>query len=203
MKITNGIAFVLLFAGLSACHTAPVRLDNIPLMWKPTSWKSTSELKLPAGALKNILDTKVQFNAFKDVRKNPELVAENNENATPKPVTTRDNVGEFVSAHFRWAFDRAGLTTVDSGGDVFVDGEVRQFFVNETEIYKGQVLLRISVRNRAGKTLWTGAATGTATNFGHSYSAENYYEVFSDSVLNAVSSLLEDADFRTALARKE
>ena len=198
MKNPNGIAIAVLFVGLSACITAPRRLDNISLMWKPTS-----EIKLPPRTLGTLLDTKVQFEVFKDVREHPELVAENREDATPKPVTTRDNVGEFVSAHFRWGFDRAGLTTVESNGDVVVAGEVRQFFVDETTTYKGHVLLRISVRNRTGKTLWTGAATGTAARFGHSYSAENYYEVFSDSILYAVSSLLQDADFRTALARKE
>ncbi len=198
MKNFNGIGVVMLLVGFTACHTAPVRLDNIPLMWKPTS-----DIKLPPETLKNIIDTKVQFSAFKDVRKNPELIAENRENATPKPVTTRDNIGEFVSAHVRWAFDRAGLATVDNGGDVVISGEVRQFFVDETTTYKGRVQLRIIVLDRAGKTLWTGATTGAASRFGHSYSAENYYEVFSDSILDAVTSLIQDDDFRAALARKK
>ena len=188
----------LLLVGFSACMTAHVRLDNIALMWKPTS-----EIKLPPGILSNIMDKKIQFDVFKDVRKQPELIAENREDPTPKPVTTHDNVGEFVSTHVRGAFDRVGLTTVDSGGNVIIGGEVRQFFVEETDTYKGHVLLRLNVRNRAGKTLWTGAAPGDATRFGHSYRAENYYEVFSDSIISAVSSLLQDEDFRAALSKKE
>ena len=90
----------------------------------------------------------------------------------------------------------------ENGGDVIISGEVRQFFVEETSTYKGHVLLRLSARNRADKTLWSGVVAGDATRFGHSYSAENYYEVFSDSIISAVSSLLQEADFRAALARK-
>jgi len=198
MKNTRVIGVGLLLTGLGGCFMrTPVRLDNIPLMWKPTS-----DMNLPPGSLNGVLETKVQFGAFKDVREHPELIAENREEAVPKPVTTRDNVGEFVSAHLHSAFDRAGLTTVDSGGDVVITGEVRQFFVEETTTYKGHVLLRINVRGRGGKTLWSGAATGEATRFGHSYSAENYYEVLSDSIINAASYLLQDADFRAALTRK-
>jgi hypothetical protein len=198
MKYTHGIGFALLVAGLTACHTVPVRLDNIPMMWKPTS-----EIVLPPGTLSGMLGTKVQFSAFKDMRKNPQLVAENREDPTPKLVTTHDNIGEFVSTHVRSAFDRLGLTTVDSNGDVVVGGDVRQFFVDETSTYKGNILLHLNVRNRAGKTLWTGVASGTATRFGRSYSKENYYEVFSDSILNAVATLVQDVDFQAALARKK
>ncbi len=192
------VSVLLVMTCLSACRTTPKRLDNIPLMWKPTS-----EFKVPPGSLNNILDTKFQFNGLKDVRKQPALVAENREDAVVKPVTTKDDVGEFVTKNVRVAFDRLGLTTVDSGGDVVIGGEVRQFFVDETDTYKGQVLLRLTAHNRSGKSLWAGAAHGTATRFGHSFSAENYYEVFSDSIVNAVSGLLQDPDFRKALREKE
>jgi hypothetical protein len=198
MKNKNVLGVGLLLIGLGACITAPRRLENIPLMWKPTS-----EVQLPPGTLPDMSDVKIQFEAFKDMRKQPELIAENREEAIPKPVTTHDNVGQFASAHVREVFDKMGLTTVDKDGALIVSGEVRQFFVEETTTYKGNVLLRIRIRNRAGKTLWAGDAAGTATRFGHSYSADNYYEVFSDSIVNAVSSLMQDAGFRAALARKK
>ena len=195
---TEGLSVVVLLAVLSACAHAPKRLDNIPLLWKPTT-----EIKLPAGTLDKLIDTKFQFDVFKDVRQHPDLIAENREEATPRSVTTRDNVGEFVATHARGAFDRIGLKTVDKDGDVVVAGDLRQFFVDETDTYKGRVQLRVSVRNHNGKSLWTGPVTGVAKNFGRSYSAENYYETLSNAILDAVSSLVEDADFRAALIRKE
>jgi hypothetical protein len=197
MKHTSRIAIALLLAGFSACATVKARLENIPLIWKPTS-----EIDLPPGTVDTIVGTKIEFDVFKDVRQQPEMIAQNLEDAVSKPVTTRDNVGQFVRTHVREAFYKAGLNTVDSDGDVIITGEIRQFFVDETTIYKGTVLLRLNVQNHAGEKLWSGVASGTAKRFGHSYSAENYYEVLSDSVLNAISSLLRDVEFRKALAQK-
>ena len=59
--------------------------------------------------------------------KKPELIAENHEDKVAKPVTTKDDVGAFVAAHLKDALEREGLTTVASGGDVILSGEVRQF----------------------------------------------------------------------------
>src|SRR5580704_13355707 len=66
--MTKKWILVLPVVGLFACITPHKRLDNIPLLWKPTS-----EMKLPPGTLNSLMDTKIQFDAFKDVRKKPEL----------------------------------------------------------------------------------------------------------------------------------
>ena len=81
-----------------------------------------------------------------------------------------------------------------------VKGEVKQFFVRETGTYKSEVAIHVSVVGRDGKPRWSGVATGDATRFGRSYKAENYYEVLSDGVVNAVSSMLESAEFQKALS---
>lgn len=179
---------------ISACGTTKP-LENVPLTWKPTS---TAEFG--AVNLSGIANTRIQFESFRDARQNPQLVAENREEAQPKPVTTRDDVGAFVSQHLREVFNQAGLLTVDQGGDVVLSGEVRQFFVEETSTYNGSVVLYLKLRNRSGKTLWEGTAAGSAKRFGRSYSLENYDEVFSDSVTNAATTLLQDGEFRHALA---
>ena len=186
-------AAVLLALNLGACATQ--LLNDVPLVWKPTS-----ELNFGGVDLSEARRSKIQFEPFVDARKQPALIAENREDAIPRPVTTSGNVGEFVSANVRQILDRAGLDTVDSGGDVIVSGEVRDFFVEETSLYKGTVQLHLSVRNRAGVTLWSGSASGTAQRFGRSYSQENYYEVLSDSLINATVPLVQDWDFRRALA---
>jgi hypothetical protein len=79
---------------------------------------------------------------------------------------------------------------------------VRQFFVAETSTYQGTVQLRLTARNRAGGRLWSGTTSGSAKRFGRSYSKENYYEVLSDSTIDATATLLRDAEFRRALTRR-
>jgi len=175
-----------------SAQVAAALLQNVPLQWRPTS-----ELQL--GTVQ-MTQTPIQFEAFQDTRENKQAIGENQEDDKPKPVTTRDDVGAFVSKHMRELFQRAGITTVDSDGAVIIKGEIRQFFVRETSTYQSEVAVKLTVVSRDGKTLWSGLASGDATRFGRSYKLENYDEVLSDAVVNTVSSMLGSTQFQAALS---
>lgn len=184
---------LLLLLAVSVCaYAKPRLLEQVPLQWR-----ATSELRL--GAMQ-MADTPIQFETFQDVRDNKAAIGENLEDPKPKPVTTSDDVGAFVSTHMRQLFDRAGLKTVDSNGAVTIRGEVRQFYVRETSTYKSTVVVHLTIVDRDGKTLWSGLASGDATRFGRSYKLENYYEVLSDAIVNTVSSMLQSAEVQRALS---
>jgi hypothetical protein len=100
----------------------------------------------------------------------------------------------------RALFERAGLKTVDGNGAVTINGEVKQFFVIEDSTYNAKFAVRLTVLGPGGKALWSGIASGEATRFGRSYKLDNYHEVLSDAVVNAVSSLLQSAEFQKALS---
>jgi hypothetical protein len=186
--------FVMLFAVTLCAYAKTQLLEHVPLRWKPTS-----ELRL--GAMQ-MSQTAIQFETFQDVRDNKDAIGENLEDAKPKPVTTTDDVGAFVSSHMRELFDHAGLKTVDSNGSVTIKGEVRQFFARETTTYKSAVVMHLTVVGSDGRTLWSGLASGDATRFGRSYNLENYYEVLSDAIVNTVSSMLQSADLQKALSER-
>ncbi|MGH8217759.1 MAG: hypothetical protein ACREUT_04215 [Steroidobacteraceae bacterium] len=180
-------------AALVACAARPP-LKNVSLQWTPSADASFGAVQAS--------DHKFSFTAFRDVRQRPELIAENREKATPRLVTTKDDVGVFVATHMRQIFDRAGLTTLDSGGDLVITGDVRRFFVEETNTYKASVVLRIAVRTTTGRVLWEGNVSGAASTFGRSYSMENYDQVLSDSIVNATVTLFNDQSFRSAVAQQ-
>lgn len=184
----------LLLAVTPSAYAKPALLENVPLQWKPTSELKLGTMDMPSGS--------IQFETFQDARNHKEAIGENLEDDKPKPVTTSADVGTFVGTHMRDLFDRAGLKTVDSDGAVRIGGEVRQFFVSETATYKSVVVVHLTMKDRAGKTLWSGLASGDATRFGRSYKLENYYEVLSDAIVNTVSSLLESAEFQKALSSR-
>ncbi|MEO7205465.1 MAG: hypothetical protein ABI145_01440 [Steroidobacteraceae bacterium] len=142
----------------------------------------------------------VRIVAFTDGRDNKEAIGENREDDKPKPVTTSDDVGAFVSTHIRELFNHAGIKTVDSNDAVTIQGKVTRFFVREAETYKSEVAIHLTVIDQSGKTLWNGIASGDATRFGRSYEAENYYEVLSDALVNTVSSMLQATDFQKAIS---
>src|SRR4029077_18486805 len=183
--------FAVLLAVTLAAYAKTGLLEHVPLQWRPTS-----ELKL--GAME-MSQAPIQVETFQDARDNKEAIGENLEDDKPKPVTTTDDVGAFVSTHMRELFDRAGFKTVEGNGAVTIKGEVKQFFVRETATYKSEVTVHLTVVGHGGRTLWSGLASGDATRFGRSYKLENYYEVLSDAVVNAVSSMLESAEFKKAL----
>jgi hypothetical protein len=179
------IASLLLSISLVASSKTKL-LEHMPLQWLPTS-----DLRLGTAQM---TASPVTIATFTDSRDNKEVIGENREADEPKPVTTSDDVGAFVSTHIRQLFDQAGIKTVDSNGGVSIQGEVKRFFVREGGTYKSEV----AIQN--GKTLWNGLASGEATRFGRSYKAENYYEVLSDAVVNTVSSMLQAADFQKAIS---
>lgn len=182
----------ILLTVTSGAQAKTALLQHVPLRWTPTS-----DLKLGTMQMSG---ASIQFEPFQDLRENPEAIGENREDSVPKPVTTTDDVGAFVSQHMRELLDQAGLKTVDIDGAVTIKGEVKQFFVRETSTYKSTVSVHLTVVGRDGQTLWSGTAAGDATRFGRSYKLDNYYEVLCDAVVNTVSSMLQSAEFQKALA---
>ena len=184
--------FLLLMTFALGAEAKTALLEHVPLRWR-----ATSDLKL--GTME-MAQTPIQVEPFQDARANPEIIGENREDEAPKPVTTNDDVGAFVSKHLRDLLDKGGLKTVDSDGAVIIKGEVKQFFVRETSTYKSTVAIHLTVMSRDGQTLWSGTASGDATRFGRSYKLENYYEVLSDALVNTVSSMLQSPEFQKALS---
>jgi hypothetical protein len=167
-------------------------LQQVPLKWTPTSDLKSGSTQMSTAP--------IQFEKFADARDKMDLIGENREDeAKPKPVTTSDDVGAFVGSHMRQLFNRAGLSTVDSGGKVIVKGEVKRFFVRESGTYEADVAVHVTLASVDGTVLWAGTATGEAKRFGRSYKLENYYEVLSDAVVNTVSSMLQSQEFQKAL----
>ncbi|AIF48946.1 YajG family lipoprotein [Dyella japonica] len=186
--------FVALLAA-SGSAMASKNLSNIPLVWSPTQ----SFAEFGAIDLNGIGHVKVQFNGFTDARKDPALIAENHEKDPVRQVTTKDSVAAFLTDHVKETFGKAGINVVDTGGDVVVSGEIRDFFVNETDQYVGNITLYVTLTNATGKVLWQGVAGGGATNFGRSYKADNYYETLSNAVLKLSNSMLNSQGFHNAL----
>jgi hypothetical protein len=195
---------ILLVAVLSVGVVGPASavtkpLENVELKWKPTE---TFAQMGPVDISGPLLVTKVHFDTLVDTRQNPVLVGENREKAAHiRQVTTSTNVAEFVTEHLRDSVHAAGMQTVEAGADFTVSGELREFFVAETDQYRGSLGLFVTLKDGKGKELWSGVIQGGAENFGRSYKAENYYETMSNMVLRATYNLLANPGFHKALER--
>jgi len=191
---------VLLSASVGSSFAAPKLLENIALKWTPT--ETLGEMG-PVDVSGTLLTTRVHLDTFVDARQNPATIAENREKPTNvRPVTTSTNVAGYVTEHLRDSLHAAGLNTVDSEADISVSGEIREFFVTETNLYRGTLTLLVTARNSKGKEIWSGVIAGGAEHFGRSYKADNYCETISDMVLRATYNLLSNPGFHQALQKR-
>jgi hypothetical protein len=102
--MSKGLFFALaLLAGCAAVYN----LENLPLVWAPERQSKASAGAAPAEFFK----TKVKVVAFTDSREKPKLIGENREGARSQPVTTSDEVGAFVTEHFKALLVGAGSST--------------------------------------------------------------------------------------------
>jgi hypothetical protein len=194
------IVFLACFLFGEAAFSSPKLLQNLPLKWTPT--QALAEMG-PIDVSGPLLTIKVHIDAFVDARQNQATIAENRENAGKfLPVTTSSDVAAFVTEHLREILLGAAINVVDGPGDVTLSGDVRQFFVTETNLYHGDLSLLVRLKNAGGKEIWSGVIVGGAEHFGRSYKAENYDETISDMVLNAAHNLLTNAAFHEALSSR-
>ena len=190
---------LLVGALVSGTALARTMLDNIPLKWTPTS--SLTEMG-PLNLSASDLAARIHVDTLVDARQNPTLIGQNTEKADkPLPVSTSSDVPAFVTEHLKDTLRAGGLTVVDDGGDLILSGEIRQYYVTEVNMYRGELSLVLHLKNSAGKEVWSGAITGDAERFGRSYKAENYFEVLSDTLLKAGYNLMINPGFQNGLEK--
>jgi hypothetical protein len=183
-----------LLAFLAGC--ASTGLENIPLLWKPT----TGMFSIGSAELAELQNARLQIDPVTDKRENTAVIGQNREQQTPREVTTPDDVAAFVTNRMKALMSMAGIKVVDSGGTAILKTELRRFFVDETNTYQAEVILRVTLTDPDGNVLWSGLSSGAAARRGRSYRADNYYETLSDSLVGAVQQLIQNRGFHKALA---
>jgi hypothetical protein len=186
-------AAFLTLAMLGGCAQQTALL-NQPLAWTPTKTLDLGIAQKTSGA-----PAAVRIENFSDTASDPKLVGENMEQATPRPVTTADPVGAFVTQHLQQLFAQAGYASGGANADRVITGDVSKFFVSEKDNYSGTVVLDVTVSDRNGKVLWQGTVWGANETFGRSYHLDNYQQVLSDSVVDAANNLLKNPAVRDTL----
>jgi hypothetical protein len=191
------LAACLCLGTFVTAHAAD-KLENIPLEWKPTSPMSE---RLPVD-VKGLEGVKLQVEAFTDKREEPALIGRNMNKVPLRIVTTKEDVPRFVTYQAKDLLSGLGLDVVESDGAVILKGEVKKFFVEETNRYNATVELRVTLTDPAGKVLWVVESAGTSSRFGIGYKAANYYEVLSDALIGAVHEVVRNSNFKKALTEK-
>lgn len=191
------LAACVMLAALPVAVAAD-KLENIPLEWHPTSPMSE---RAPVD-VKGFDGVKLQVEPFTDKRDDPALIGRNMNKVPVRIASTKEDVPRFVTYQVKQLLSGAGLDVVESDGTVMIKGEVKKFFVDETNRYNATVELRITLADPAGKVLWVVESTGTSSRYGIGYKAANYYEVLSDALIGAVHEILRNPNFKKVATGK-
>jgi len=182
---------------MAFCNLASAadKLENIPLVWKPTSPMAE---RSPVD-LKGLEGIKLQVEPFTDKREDRGFIGRNMNKVPLRKVTTKENVARFVNYHVKLLLSELGLDVVESDGEVILKVDVKRFFAEETNRYNAEVELQATFIDPSGKILWGVTSSGTSSRYGISYKADNYYEVLSDALVGAVHELVNNPGFRKTL----
>jgi hypothetical protein len=192
-SVANADGFPYLSMSLAWRPTSDI--NDPPSVFNPDRWNHDYTKDLPpTDAFDGV---KLQLLPFVDKRKEKDVGA-NVEEHFPRAVATTDDVAAFVTAHFGDVLQSAHVNVVDSDSNCTLKGEVRTFFVQEDNTYKGSVFLGLTLSDSHGREIWQGTANGRSKRFGHSLSAENYSETLSDALVDAVADLLKSPSFQKA-----
>lgn len=163
------------------------------------TWKATTDLTETAKMdLSKMSEAKIKVEKLSDARtiKPATRVGEYSENpAEVLPVDTKSDVSEFITANLKNTLTKVGLDVADKNTQYTLTGEIKEFYVTETNTYKGNVLIKFILK-KGDKVVWSGPIQGINKRFGRTYKLDNYMESLSDSVLDATLNLLKNEGFR-------
>jgi hypothetical protein len=85
---------------------------------------------------------------------------------------------------------------VSEDADFRLEGKLTRFFVSESDqavgsMYRAEVGVRFSVRDKRGDAVWSGGAVGDAGRYGKSRKMRNANEVLSDALKEAYANILD------------
>ena len=171
---------------------------TVPLVLRPTEVPNAA-VSMPHG------QGRVHVAAVQDGRAEREKIGENRENSPPVPILADSSPTEFVRAALVEQLKNSGVKVAEGSdaADFTLAVTLTRFWAEESPNYDAQVMLAAEVRTRGGAAVWSGTASGHDGTFGRSLSAENYQQVLSNALVNAIASLTAKPQFQEALIPRE
>jgi hypothetical protein len=193
--------FAMGFVVAASTAWASKPMVDVPLTWRPTS--TIQDFKLQPINLTQLRGVQILNQPFTNACPDKTLIGENREDRTLKTIRTNGDVAAFATDHTKDILKGLGFPFTDKPeqANAILSGELFSFGVVERDTYVGDVRIRLTIR-RGGEVVWEGLALGQATRFSQSYKLENYYEVLTDSLLEAIARMGASQTFLDGLSGK-
>jgi hypothetical protein len=190
-------AFAALLGVSVGCNKGGGGPVTVPLEFRP-------EHSDPLTGSLNAGDVRVYVEPTVDKRPEKDTIGKNIENTTPVPIYSSGKTpGEFVHDVLENSLKDFGVNVVEAPetADRLITIELTQFFVEESNNYRGEVKATVIVKDKGGRQLYRGQIGGDGKTFGRSLNKENYQQVLSDATRRMIGTLFDQQKFKDALVR--
>ena len=168
---------------------------EIKLEYKPTSVIKNGPTNI--GNLKIFIDDFKSDDSGNEIGKNSE-----DEKKSISIVSKEANGPVYlVNKAFNKEFKGIGFTVVSekAQADRILGGTIIKFWCEETSLYQAVVRIKVEVKDKNGKVIFSKIYAETAKRFGRSLSEENYNESFSEAARHMIEIMFADNEFIKSL----
>ncbi len=188
------ILFILVFIPV-IIYSAEADKKEIKLEYKPTAVIKKGPTAI--GNLKIFIDDFKSDDSGNEVGKNSE------KKEKEVLIISKESNGPsyLVNKAFNKEFKGIGFTIVSekAQADRILGGTIIKFWCEETSLYQAVVRIKLEVKDKNGKVIFSKIYAETAKRFGRSLSEENYNESFSEATRHMIETMFTDNEFIKSL----
>ena len=168
---------------------------EIPLKWKPTE----TNIAIDSVNLKILQKYRFNIIPFNDCRQDTGIIGKNILRGSVRLVKTKTVVPDWCEKQIVSTLKNYGLTITEDSAHYTISACIHKFYVEEKKRYVGETELRIVVNTLEGQQKWAAILSAESENWGRTFSAENYYECLSNSLLFIIESFLKNTQLGQAV----
>lgn len=152
---------------------------------------------------KSLPQTPIFIGPFEDKRKIRDQIGENIEKPQVVPIKADPaEILAFMEKAFKKEFEKGGLNLVESGtkADRILHVSVLNLWVQEKDTYQASLVAKVAVLDKSGKEIFNDTFRATSQRWGSSYDEDEYRKVISDTVVELLKNIFNNAAFMKTLA---
>ncbi len=188
------ILFILVFIPV-IIYSAEADKKEIKLEYKPTSVIKKGPTDI--GKLK------IFINDFKSDDSGNEVGKNSEKKEKEISIISKESNGPsyLVNRAFNKELKGIGFAVVGekAQADRILGGSIIKFWCEETSLYQAVVRIKLEVKDKNGKVIFSKIYAETAKRFGRSLSEENYNESFSEAIRHMIETMFTDNEFIKSL----
>lgn len=171
---------------------------NTSISWKPNVLEDDFHVE----SIESFRNVHLSFKPLSDYRTAKESIGNINFNGQPKAIIPKDDIGLWCSKNLKNCCKFLGLEGATKTSPFSFEGEITDFSIMQDITMHARIGLSLSC-NKDGLTVWEGSVEGNSELYVIPTGSDGISECLSNTLINAVYSLLNDKSFVDAVNKSK